>query len=279
MNTLMDPAQFQHYCRQYGLTASTCDLLARIRNSPPARRVRGRAGNVSGFFPSRKMGVAIQFESSIELGAIYLMEQDESVLEFYDQPYTFKLKYLDKAGKKLQGHFYTPDFLVLRKSGVSLEEWKMEDDLHKLAVKQPYRYQRNDDGSWLCPPGEELTQALGFSFHVCSSALLPRTYIDNLDFLTDYFIASPVIPEMVAALVRDRVQAEPGITIALLVSEIAGLRANDLYALIAQDQVFVDLHRCSLRDHYRTHLFADQPTALAYAQLGLFCSLPKPADC
>jgi hypothetical protein len=66
--------------------AETCDLLTRIRNSPPARRVRGRAGNVSGFFPSRKMGVAIQFESSIELGAIYLMEQDESVLEYYDQP-------------------------------------------------------------------------------------------------------------------------------------------------------------------------------------------------
>src|SRR5947199_10467067 len=56
--------------------------------------------------------------------------------------YTFKLKYLDKAGKKLQGHFYTPDFLVLRKNGVFLEEWKMEEDLHKLATKQPYRYQR-----------------------------------------------------------------------------------------------------------------------------------------
>jgi len=94
------------------------------------------------------------------------------------------------------------------------------------------------------------------------------SYIDNLDFLTDYFISSPVIPETVATLARDRVQAEPGITIALLASEIAGLRANDLYALIAQDQIFVDLHRSSLRDHYLTHLFADQPTALAYAQLG-----------
>jgi putative transposase len=269
MNTVMDQTQFQHYCRQHNLNAETCDLLARIRNSPPVRRVRGRAGNVSGFFPSRKMGLAIQFESSIELGAIYLMEQDESVLEFYDQPYTFKLKYLDKSGKRLQGHFYTPDFLVLRKSGVFLEEWKTEDDLHKLAVKQPYRYQRSEDGSWLCPPGEELTQALGLSFRVCSSALLPRTYIDNLDFLTDYFISSPVIPETVATLVRDRVQAEPGITIARLVSEIAGLRANDMYALIAQDQVFVDLHRFSLRDHYRTYLFADRPTALAYAQVGL----------
>lgn len=112
MKTRMDQAQFQHYCREQSFTAETRDLLARIRNSPPVRRVRGRVGNISGFFPSRKMGVAIQFESSLELRAIYLMEQDDSVLEFYDQPYTFKLKYLDKAGKKFQGHFYTPDFGV-----------------------------------------------------------------------------------------------------------------------------------------------------------------------
>ena len=86
MKTRMDQAQFQHYCREQHFTAQTQDLLARLRHSPPARRVQGRRGNVSGFFPSRKMGVAIQFESSLELSAIYLMEQDDAVLEFYDQP-------------------------------------------------------------------------------------------------------------------------------------------------------------------------------------------------
>jgi len=155
MKTRMDQAEFQHYCREQHFTAQTQDLIAHLRHSQPARRVQGRRGNLSGFFPSRKMGVAIQFESSLELSAIYLMEQDDAVLEFYDQPHTFKLKYLDKAGKKLQGHFYTPDFLVLRKNGVFLEEWKMEEDLHKLATKQPYRYQRSVEGQWLCPPGDE----------------------------------------------------------------------------------------------------------------------------
>ena len=53
---------------------------------------------------------AIQFESSLELSAIYLMEQDDAVLEFYDQPYTFKLKYLDEAGKKFQGHLFFGSF-------------------------------------------------------------------------------------------------------------------------------------------------------------------------
>jgi putative transposase len=40
------------------------------------------------------MGITIQFEShTVELWAIYLMEHDPDVLEFYDQPQTFKLRY------------------------------------------------------------------------------------------------------------------------------------------------------------------------------------------
>lgn len=269
MSNTFNFIQFQQYCRDQGISAESCDLIARIRLSQPVRRVQGRAGNVSGFYPSKKMGVTIQFESqSVELGAIYLMDHDESVLEFYDQPHTFKLKYLDKTGKRILGPFYTPDFLVLRKSGVAFEEWKTEGDLLKLAEKQPHRYQRGEDGSWQCPPAEAWAQSLGLSFRVCSSAQLPRLYIDNLDFLADYFITPPHLPETVVFRVLDHVQELPGITIAALLGGSAGVRANDVYALIAASQVYVDLKHSSLRDHYRTQLFADRTTALAYAQLG-----------
>jgi len=64
----------------------TFDLIARIRFSPPARRVQGHAGNVCGTYPSRKMGVTIQFESHfVELGAIYLMEHYEEVQEYWSE--------------------------------------------------------------------------------------------------------------------------------------------------------------------------------------------------
>jgi hypothetical protein len=39
--------------------------------------------------------------------------------------------------------------------------------------------------------------------------------------------------------------------------------------LIAQDQVFVDLDRESLRDHYHSQVYPDRATATAIAQLGL----------
>ena len=36
-----------------------------------------------------------------------MMDRDESVLEFFEQPDTFNIRYLDKSGKKMGGHYYT----------------------------------------------------------------------------------------------------------------------------------------------------------------------------
>jgi putative transposase len=83
----MNSDEFEYWCRRLQLTAQTIDLIAAIRAAPPSRRVQGRAKNVSGVYPSRKMGQTIQFEShTVELWAIYQMEHDPDVLEFYDQP-------------------------------------------------------------------------------------------------------------------------------------------------------------------------------------------------
>ncbi len=133
--TRMTPSTFEQWCRTLALAPSTRDSLTTIRDGHPVRRVTSRAGNVSGMYPSRKMGVTIQFESQkVELWAILVMDHDPDVLEFYDQPHTFKLRYLDKSGKKMQGHYYTPDFLVLSKKSVCFEEWKTEADLKRLAA-------------------------------------------------------------------------------------------------------------------------------------------------
>jgi hypothetical protein len=72
--------------QRLGLPAEAQDIVATIRTSPPSRAVTGRAGNVCARYPSRKMGVTIQAESHrVELAAIYLMEHDPDVLEYYDQ--------------------------------------------------------------------------------------------------------------------------------------------------------------------------------------------------
>jgi putative transposase len=82
----MTPEEFQTWSLHLQLTSETEALITSIRSSPPIRRVSGRANNVTGRYPSPKMGMSIQFESEhVEFWAIYTMERDDDVLEFYDQ--------------------------------------------------------------------------------------------------------------------------------------------------------------------------------------------------
>jgi len=69
---MLDAHQFDDWCRRLGLGPQAERVIRQIRSLPPARHVRSGRGNVSGRYPSRKMGVTIQFESHRnELAAIY----------------------------------------------------------------------------------------------------------------------------------------------------------------------------------------------------------------
>ncbi len=82
---MLTEQQYVCWCRSLGFTQQTKALLDQIRAAPPARRVGGGRKNVTGRYPSRKMGVTIQFEShSNELAAVLEYENDPDCLEFYD---------------------------------------------------------------------------------------------------------------------------------------------------------------------------------------------------
>ena len=113
--------EFEKWCSDQNLPELSKTTIQAIRTSEPARRVGGRK-NVSGFYPSKKNKKTIQFEShKVELPAIYELEHDDEVLEFYDQPPAFKINYQSLSGRNL-GFFYTPDFFIIRKkSSYSVE--------------------------------------------------------------------------------------------------------------------------------------------------------------
>jgi putative transposase len=168
---MLDDQQLQDWCNRLDLSEKARVMIQQIRSSEPARRVQGRRGNVRGCFPSRKMGHTIQYESlTNELSAIYLMEYHEAdLLEYWDQPSSFTLRYKTKAGAN-HGHTHTPDFFVLRRVGAGWEEWKMEDELSALAEKMPARYVRSENEGWHCPPGEEYARQFGFYYRLRTSA-------------------------------------------------------------------------------------------------------------
>ena len=134
---MFEQDQFLNWRRKLNLTERAENLIQQIRSSNPARLVQSGRGNVSGRYPSRKMGVTIQFEShKNELARIQELEHGSDVIEFYDQPPSIKLEYQSAAGKKL-GVLHTPDFFVIRETSAGREECKMEEELNRLVETQP----------------------------------------------------------------------------------------------------------------------------------------------
>jgi len=139
----MTPEAFHTWCQHLGLTSETEALLASIRSSPPIRRVKSRAGNITGRFPSPKMGVSIQFESAhVEFWAIYAMERDPDVLEYYDQPCRIPLTYQAKSGKRTtQWHTLTSLYYeaprLAGKSGNQLRPLSLWPLLNLLGTRLP----------------------------------------------------------------------------------------------------------------------------------------------
>ena len=136
---MLSDFEFALWCGSNQISAVARTVIERIRKSNPARRVRSAAGNVSGRYPSRKMGRTIQFESHRgELAAILIYEHAPDVLEYWDQPPTIKLNYRDPSGKPL-GVLHTADFFVIRQGEAGWEECKTEAELQRLTEHNAQR--------------------------------------------------------------------------------------------------------------------------------------------
>jgi transposase InsO family protein len=265
---------YQEWLGRLELPEAGRAVIDQVRSSPPSRHVRSAGGNVSGRFPSRKMGVTIQFESHrVELAGIHMMEHDPAVLEYYDQPAPIKLNYRSASGRSL-GVMHTPDFFVLREDAAGWEEWKSEDELLQLAGRMPGRYVQ-EDGQWRCQPGEEWATPLGLFYRLRSSKEINWVFQRNLQVLGDYFSQDrPLVQPEMAEAVQQLVSTEPGIALAELLTRLKSVTADAIYSLIVSDQIYVDVQAEPLAEPRRVRVFRDAETARAY----LVVARRHPAD-
>jgi transposase InsO family protein len=256
--------QLINLLRNNNLSKQACQVLEQIRASEPSRIVGGNHRSVSGNYSSRKMGVTISFEShKVELPLIYLLEHDEDVLEYYDQPPPIKLSYQAVDGRNLS-HLYTPDFFIIRKDSVGWVECKTEQELQKLNRKNPNRYLLDENGQWHMPPGERVAEQFGFFFTVWSDREIDWTLQRNLIFLEDYYCENFEIDEGVTNTVLSLVASQPGLTLANLFHHAEGVTPDDIYFLIATEQICVDLSAAPLVEAERCFVFRNRQTAQAY---------------
>ena len=238
-----------------------------IRKSEPSRKVRSSAKNVSGSYPSQKMGVTIQFESrTLELAAIYEKEFDSNVIEYYDQPETFPIRYQNK-GRNI-GHYYTPDFFVIEKDWIGYEEWKTTKELSNLVLKYPSRYSLDEAGAFRCPPAEEYAKACGLSFRIRTSDEIDWTLQRNIRFLEDYLISENTdVSQTRKDLIVNLVAEKPGIDLERLLNMNLDFGADDIYHLLAQNEIYADIKTCLITDFDKFSLYRSKEISDAFSNM------------
>lgn len=259
---MLNQKDFDAWCNSLGLSQAARSVIERIRSSEPSRKVQSRVGNVIGNYPSRKMGVTIQFESHRgELAQIYELEYDPNVLEYYDQPPAIELIYLAKNGRHNR-HTYTPDFFVIYKDAAGWEECKPEKKLAELAANSPNRYCKDDEDQWRCPPAEEYAAQYQLSFWIRSDAQIDWIFQRNFNWLEDYFRQDAFqVKHSIAQQICAFVAEHSGVTLLELLQQA---EPDDIYKMIATQELYVNLRAAPLAEPDRVRVYPDQDTALAY---------------
>lgn len=261
----MTDDEFELLCLKLALPQSSIDIIKKIRSSPPVRLVRGGRNNVRGRYPSNLMGVTIQFEShTCELPVVYLLEHVcNDVREYYDQPYTFAIEYVNRKGRKVTLQ-YTPDFFIIHDTYIEFIECKTEDDLRAIAGDRPGYFVFKKDGQWHCPPAEEALARYGFCHRVISSAEIDLTLYNNILFFEDYLrVSTPQVGSQIFSSVLQVTNIAGRITLEDLLSLVftTGGTADDIYTLIARGDLYVDLSAERIEDRKYVWVYPDIETA------------------
>ncbi|HLX56146.1 MAG TPA: Mu transposase C-terminal domain-containing protein [Ktedonobacteraceae bacterium] len=270
MAKALDGLSLETYCRRLNFGEKTRKLLDEIRSSPPSRTPESRKGNVVVSYPSPKNQCIIKAESGKgEFAFVLEAEHDDEVLEFYDQPPSFPLEYVDRRNH-VQRPLYTADYFVFRYDSAGWEECKPAQELIRQAQQKPGRFQLDKEGNWRCPPGEAYAASFGLTYKVRSSDQINWAAQDNWLYLDDYYqdLARLKISQENLKILYGIVDAAPGITLSDLRREASALPSDVINIAIARHALYVDMNRYRLSEPGRTPVFRNVRAARAYSHRG-----------
>ena len=172
---MLTKAQLAALFDRLGTPPAGQKLIVNARIQAPVREVASKGGNVISVLTSQKMARDVWTESRhIEFAVAVTKEHDKGVLEYYAQPCELKLNLIDESTGETRKTQHCPDYLTIRDDGFTLEEWKSEAKLLRLAEKYPYRYVHGSDGQWYSPQIEKQLADIGLRYRVFSENCIPR---------------------------------------------------------------------------------------------------------
>lgn len=179
----------EEYFVRLGTPTAGRKLVTLARRGAPVREVQSRIGNVLTYYQSKKMQRTLAAESrTVEFPAFVSYEFDKDVIEYHPQPVKLDIIATDNGTKKPFRLQHTPDVLVLRKSQITIEEWRTEPRLIRLSQKYPGRYERNENG-WRWPEVEAELAEMGIGYRLRTPDEHAQLFIRNIEFLADYLAA------------------------------------------------------------------------------------------
>lgn len=137
----------------------------------PTRKIPLKYTSLSGSKMSKINNRSISFESKLEADYIELLEFDNDVIIYEEQPYLIEYLYNSKE------HKYTPDFLVRYKNNRNvLVEIKYQKDLVKKGELLKMKFEA----------AKEFCKELGYEFQILTEKEIRNHYLDNVKFLNRY---------------------------------------------------------------------------------------------
>ncbi len=256
-------------------------LVLEARQNAPVRQVRFNGSNVRHRYPSAKMGRVIETESrSAEFRANIQYEFDAKVLEYYPQPCQLDLWIHKEDPAKRTRIQHTPDFILIQSDELCLVEWKTEKKLVKLALQDPERYVPEGPG-WRSPMLEDYLREFGIRYQLRSDREHNSTFVENLQFLAQYYDESwPAVESTALLAIKSQFQQRAVVYLGELIDraqqsksgELITCESNlaerftpdDLYKAIAEKEVWFDIENDDLSDTNRALIYRDQAAMVLY---------------
>lgn len=138
------------------------------------RRIGTSRVSLTGLFHSSKNNRQIQFESSLELDFAEILEFDQKVETYLEQP----------ARIELAEGWYYPDFLV-KYTQYSKTQHDIEDSFFEIKYSDEIERKKDYYESRFAEISEKC-RGLGFEFHVLSEEDIRNDYLENVKMLNYY---------------------------------------------------------------------------------------------
>lgn len=265
--------EFDSYFNDLGTPETGRQLVLKASKDGPVRRVQSNAVNVVTRYTSRKTGRRIATESrSLEFSATLMYEFDDSVLDYIPQPVKLDLKTKAASGDKTVYVTHTPDFLLLKKDGIVIEEWRTQERMLGLAQKHPDRYIYQND-EWRQPIVESFLSERGITYRIRTEQDINPRHVANLTFLSDYLSADcPPVSDEQERCICSCFADQSWLTLSRLIelgrtNQTCQFTADEIYKLIASkilafnicDENIADTHQCKVFRDFTALTFSNRP--------------------